>query len=268
MTEALTRHAPGTPCWVSLMVHNLATSQDFYRELFGWEFHAGPQQLGPYCRALLNGREVAGLGEIHHAGRQLPIAWLPYVATDGADETCALIHDCCGTVGVGPLDAEDAGRLAIAADPAGASFGIWQAAKHIGAKISGVPGAPVWNELVTYESSAVGKFYSAVFGYELEPIVSTDIDYLMLHLHGRPVAGIHGVGNSVPRDRGPHWVTYFAVSDVDAASHQVTELGGHVVREPRESPYGRLTHVVDPEGALFAMIQMSEELGNRGYAAG
>lgn len=37
MTEA-TRHTPGTPCWVSLMVHGLDRTQTFYGELFGWEF--------------------------------------------------------------------------------------------------------------------------------------------------------------------------------------------------------------------------------------
>lgn len=57
--ETHARHAPGTPCWVSLMVHGLAATQDFYGALFGWEFQPGPQQLGPYVRALLNGREVA-----------------------------------------------------------------------------------------------------------------------------------------------------------------------------------------------------------------
>lgn len=41
MTEA-TRHTPGTPCWVSLMVHGLEATQDFYGALFGWEFSPVP----------------------------------------------------------------------------------------------------------------------------------------------------------------------------------------------------------------------------------
>jgi len=67
------RHAPGTPCWVSLMVHGLAATQDFYGALFGWEFQPGPQQLGPYARALLDGYEVAGIGQLP-PDRHLPIA--------------------------------------------------------------------------------------------------------------------------------------------------------------------------------------------------
>lgn len=258
MTEAATRHAPGTPCRVSLMVHDLNTSEKFYRELFGWEFEEGPQQLRPYVRAMLDGREVAGIGEMGHGGRQLPIAWLPYVASEDADATCALVHECCGTVGVGPLDAGDTGRLAIAADPAGAPFGIWQTGEHAGARISGVPGTLVWNELVTHDTSAVEKFYSAVFGYGTEPDSSGSADSLTLYLAGKPIAGIRGVGNSLPRERGPHWLTYFAVPDTDAAAQQVIALGGHVVREPEESPYGRMAHVADPEGALFAVIRVPD----------
>ncbi|MER5957879.1 VOC family protein, partial [Streptomyces sp. NPDC001893] len=37
MTEAAARRAPGTPCWVSLMVHGMAATQEFYAALFGWE---------------------------------------------------------------------------------------------------------------------------------------------------------------------------------------------------------------------------------------
>ncbi len=39
-------------------MHGMATTQEFYGELFGWEFEPGPQQLGPYARALLDGQEV------------------------------------------------------------------------------------------------------------------------------------------------------------------------------------------------------------------
>ena len=153
-----TAHAPGTPCWVSLMVHGMAATQEFYGELFGWEFQPGPQQLGSYVRAQLDGQEVAGIGQLP-PDRHLPIAWTPYFASDDVDLTAETVRHCGGTVGVGPLDAEDAGRLAIASDPAGAVFGIWQAAAHLGTGITGVPGTPTWNELMTRDSAGVAKFY-------------------------------------------------------------------------------------------------------------
>ncbi|MFJ9124764.1 VOC family protein [Streptomyces sp. NPDC102340] len=253
MTEAAARRAPGTPCWVSLMVHGMAATQEFYGALFGWEFKPGPQQLGPYARALLDGKEVAGIGQLP-PDRQLPIAWTPYLASDDVDATAETVRHCGGTVGVGPLDAGEAGRMAIGSDPAGAVFGIWQAAEHVGSAVTGVPGAMAWNELVTRETASVAKFYEAVFGYSEEAVVSADFDFVTLHLTGHPVASVHGVGHALPRDQGPHWMTYFTVKDVDEAVERVADLGGHVVSAAREGPHGRVATVADPEGAEFSVV--------------
>lgn len=252
MTEA-TRRTPGTPCWVSLMVHGLDATQEFYNALFGWEFVPGPQQLGPYVRALLDGREVAGIGQLP-PDRHLPVAWTTYLATDDADETAETIRCCGGTVAVGPLDAGEAGRMAICSDPSGAVFGVWQAERHHGAAAAGTHGTPVWNELLTYETSTVGKFYRTVFRYDVEPVVSADFDFLTLRLDGRPVASLHGVGTGLPRDRGAHWMTYFEVGDADAAAGLVTELGGRLLRPPWDDATGRLALVADPEGAVFTIV--------------
>ncbi|WCN03708.1 VOC family protein [Streptomyces sp. M92] len=252
--ETNARRAPGTPCWVSLMVHGPAATHDFYGALFGWEFRPGPQQLGPYARALLDGREVAGIGQLP-PDRHLPIAWTPYFASDDVDRTAETVRLCGGTVGVGPLDAGEAGRLAIGSDPSGAVFGVWQAAAHLGTAVTGVPGTPAWNELVTYESASVAKFYETVFGFELVPEDTADRDYVTLRLDGRPVAGIHGVGGALPRDRGPHWVTYFQVADAEESLEHLTALGGHVLEPAGDSAHGRVAMVADPEGARFAVLQ-------------
>ncbi|MFE9771634.1 VOC family protein [Streptomyces sp. NPDC005931] len=252
--EAPARHTPGTPCWVSLMVHGMETTQEFYGALFGWEFRPGPQRLGPYVRALLGGREVAGVGLLP-PDRHLPIAWTPYFASADVDRTAETVRSCGGTIGVGPLDAADAGRLVIGSDPSGAVFGIWQAAAHLGTAVTGVPGAPAWNELTTFESERVAKFYATVFGYEEVPEVSADLDRVTLLLEGRPVAAVHGVGNALARDRGPHWTTYFSVTDTDDAVDHVLHLGGQVLKPPRDGSHGRVATVADPEGARFSLLQ-------------
>ncbi|MFE9681356.1 VOC family protein [Streptomyces sp. NPDC006285] len=251
-----TAYAPGTPCWVSLMVHGMAATQQFYGDLFGWRFQPGPQQLGAYVRAQLDGQEVAGIGQLP-PDRHLPVAWTPYLASDDVDLTAQTVRHCGGTVGVGPLVADEAGRLAIASDPSGAVFGIWQAAAHLGASITGVPGTLAWNELITRDSAGVARFYERVFGYQEEPVVSADFDYLTLHAAGRPVAGIHGVGAALPRDRGAHWMTYFEVADVDTAVTHVDDLGGHVLKPAHDSPHGRVATVADPEGAVFSVVRTS-----------
>ncbi|MBH5337390.1 VOC family protein [Streptomyces pactum] len=257
MTEAPARCAPGTPCWTSLMVHSLAAGQHFYHELFGWDFAPGPQLLGSCVRGTLDGLAVAGIGELP-AERRLPVAWTTYLASDDADETADRIRSRGGTVAVGPLDTERAGRMLIASDPAGAVFGVWQSPGHGGTESTGVPGTPAWHELVTYESAAVGAFYEAVFGHRArrEPAASGP-GRTTLYAGDRPVAAIRGRDSAAFRERGPHWLTYFEVADADAAARRVTELGGRVLRTPYEAPIGRCAEVTDPEGAVFTVVRRS-----------
>ncbi|MET8974826.1 VOC family protein [Streptomyces sp. NPDC004539] len=244
------RYAPGTPCWVSLMVHGLTTTEEFYGELFGWEFVPGPRQLGSYARALLDGRDVAGIGQFP-AGRPMPVAWTPYLASDDVDRDAERVRLCGGTVGVGPLDAGDTGRLAICSDPAGAVFGLWQPASHLGTALTGAHGTPAWNELLTYDTETVTKFYETLFGYDSDPTPDT----VTLRLGAHPVAALHALGPTLPRDRGPHWLTYFEVDDTDAALSRAVSLGAHVVSPATTTPLGRTATLADPEGARFAVLQ-------------
>ncbi|EYT83396.1 glyoxalase/bleomycin resistance protein/dioxygenase [Streptomyces sp. Tu 6176] len=259
--RASARHTPGTPCWVSLMVHDMTATQGFYGELFGWEFEPGPAQLGPYVRARLDGRQVAGIGLLP-PDRHLPVAWTPYLASDDVDVTAETVRLCGGTVGVGPLDAGEVGRLVLGSDPSGAVFGVWQVPGERGGAAGGRPGAPLWNELRTFETANVAKFYASLFGYEERRPESGGAgageeaaDRVTLCLDGRPVAGILGAGPALRHDGGPHWLTYFEVADTDAAVERLTGLGGRVVAPAHDTARGRTATVTDPEGARFAVLQ-------------
>lgn len=254
MTEVPTRRPDGAPCWVSLLVHDLDATLDFYGSLFGWQFEYRAQPLGRYARAVLNGRPIAGLGEMP-VSRRMPVAWTTYFATGDVDVTTARIRSCGGTVAVGPLDAAEAGRMAIAADPLGAVFGVWQPMAEHGVELVGEPGTLAWNELLTDDASEVARFYARVLGCETETVASADRDRLTLRAGGRLVAGIHGVGRALPHDRGAHWMTYFAVKDTDHAARQVAELGGQVMRRPHDCAQGREATVSGPEGAVFTLIR-------------
>ena len=259
MTEAAASPpTTGTHRWVSLMVHDVTVAQRFYGELFGWEFDSGPAQLGPYVRALRDGHPVAGLGEFAAGVRRRVVSWLPYIAIGDVDATAATIRESGGTVAVGPIEVDQVGRLAIASDVNGAVFGLWQGGPRRSAPFYGPTGTPEWNELITADTSAVSKFYSNVLGYEAapEPAQPAGLDYLTLRLDGRPVASIRGVGaRGLPRDRGPHWLTYFSVPDVDEGLRGVERLGGRALTEPEVSPFGRWAKAADPEGGIFALIR-------------
>ncbi|MFG1808426.1 VOC family protein [Streptomyces sp. NPDC049040] len=250
-TDAPDRRAPGTPCWASLMAHRADLARDFYGTLFGWEFTPGPPQLGSYMLAQAGGLRVAGIGE-GAPGAHRPVSWTTMLAADDVDHAAESVRECGGTVGIGPLNAGEDGRLAIAVDPSGAVFGIWQGGTFSGADVTGVPGSVAWSELVTHESALVGKFYEAVFGFGLE--TAGDGDRAELLVDGRAVAGVHGVGRQLPRDRGAHWMTTFAVADVEDAAGLASRLGGRVLEPPHPGPRGLTATVADPEGAAFSLL--------------
>jgi uncharacterized protein len=243
----------GTPCWVDLGVADIARATAFYAGLFGWDIQPGPPEAGGYTMCLLTGRPVAGIGP-QQGPPGAPPAWTTYLAADDADETAAKITEAGGQLFMDPFDVMDVGRMAVAADPGGAVFGIWQARAHIGVGLANEPGTLCWNENHTRDFDQNTAFYQAVFGYELADLEGVGIRYATFKLGGREVAGIMELDASGPASVPAHWETYFAVAGTDAAVAAVQVAGGALVRPPWDTPYGRMAIVTDDQGAEFSVI--------------
>ncbi|MFJ2581194.1 VOC family protein [Kitasatospora aureofaciens] len=241
------RLAQGTPCWVSLLTDDLAGARAFYGDLLGWTYSPGPTQLGAYVRAELDGEPVAGLGISTATG--FPVQWTTYFAVDSADSTAQLVRECGGTVAVGPLQAERAGRMAIAADVSGAVFGLWQGEEHTGREAGPEPGGPAWAELLTPDAEGAAAFYATILGRPVRPAGGESA----LLVHGRPVAGIrHG---AELRGHPPRWRVHFAVRDAELTTRRATELGGRVLVEPHDTARGRAARLADPQGGHFSVLE-------------
>lgn len=257
MTGYSSRHVHGAPCWVSLMARDRDAATGFYGPLLGWRFENGPERWGPYLRVFAGDYEVAGIGEV--AGRwELPVAWTTYFGAENADRTADAIRERGGTVAVGPLEF-DAGRLALAADHAGASFGLWEGARR--SYQDGRPlGSPVWIQLRTRDAFASALFYGGVFRWDDTAPERCEViwehDRVVLRIDGHATAAISGGGTEPaadPRVR-PSWHVFFSVKDVDATLEHARELGGEVIEAPENSAYGRVASLRDPEGGLFSLI--------------
>ncbi|MGM1064797.1 VOC family protein [Saccharothrix sp. Mg75] len=252
MTELNAPYAPGTPAWVAMMTTDRDATTAFYGGLFGWDFEVGGPDSGYRTNALVRGLPVAGFDGMP-PGAAFPVVWTTYLATDDLDESLDALGAAGGTVLVPEVDAGDLGRSAIAVDPTGAAFGLWEAGTHIGAYVVGEPGAVVWNELATRDPFGAAEFYRDVFGLGLDPV--PDLPYTRLTVDGRAVAGVFGMTDGVPAEIPPHWMTCFAVSDAEESARRVRALGGVTVGEVVDSPFGRFTTAGDPMGATFRLIQ-------------
>ena len=257
MTTRREAWPPGTPAWADITVPDLAVARAFYGPLLGWQFEVGGPELGYYTQAYVGDRRVVGLGEPMGDDPAPPPAWCVYLATDDLAATVAAVAEAGGTEIVPAMPIMDFGSMAIAVDPTGAVFGVWQAASHTGWDVVDEPGAVVWCEAMSHDQPAAVAFYRAVFGYDVEDLSAPGFTYASLSLDGHPAAGIGGYGAQAGTAAPAAWTIYFAVTDIDAAAGRVTELGGTVVSPPTDSAFGRMAIVSGPFGEVFALIAPS-----------
>jgi predicted enzyme related to lactoylglutathione lyase len=251
----MTKYEPGTPSWVDLGSPDPDDASRFYSELFGWTIDEGPPEAGGYRMCMLDGKPVAGLGPQMNA--DMPPFWTTYVSVGDADEIAAAIKEDGGTILVDPMDVLDVGRMAVATDPAGAMFSIWQPKAHAGAGIVNDPNTWCWNELTTRDPQHSVEFYGAVFGWTAGLLPMDGTDYIEFRLGDRRIAGMMPmVGDSWPADMPNHWMVYFAVDNCEAAVAKVEALGGTVMVPPAVVPPGTFAVVKDPQGAVFSVIAM------------
>jgi predicted enzyme related to lactoylglutathione lyase len=147
--------------------------------------------------------------------------------------------------------------MASFADPTGARFAVWQAKKHQGAQVVDEPGAMCWHEVYSRDAPAARAFYTKVFGLEARRLDTPDAEYWTLHKGAKTVCGAMQMTDGFPKEEPSHWNTYFAVPDADKAAVDVSLLGGNVFAPPFDTPFGRMTAVLDPFGAAFCLIARS-----------
>ncbi|GGM40604.1 glyoxalase [Longimycelium tulufanense] len=248
-----TSYAQGTPCWIDLSTGDRRTAMDFYHAVLGWDYEVGSPETGYYTQALVDGKPVAAIYE-PPPEQPMPTAWMTYLATDDATATARAIPEAGGQLVMDAMNVMEFGRMVLAVDPSGATFGAWQAGTHIGMQVVNQPGAVVWNELASRNAAAARRFYSQVFGVGIEPPMSDLFDYTTFRVADRDVGGIMTMDAGWPADLPSHWQVYFGVRDTDVAVRVLVGRGGTTLAGPQDSPYGRMAVCSDPEGALFSLI--------------
>jgi predicted enzyme related to lactoylglutathione lyase len=242
--------------WLDLMTPDAEKARAFYGELFGWTFKIGTPEMGYYTMAQIKGRNAAGIGQ-PPPGTPFPTAWNTYFGVDDMDATIARIKKNGGQVVTEPMDVMQEGRLAFCMDSTGAAFGLWQPKNHRGAQVVDEPGAMTWHEVYTRDAARTRDFYKAVFGLEARKMEGEGMEYWTLHQGAKTAGGLFLMGKDFPAEISPHWMNCFAVSDTDAAVKTVKRMGGKVLKEPMDTPYGRFAVVMDPAGAPFSIMKLS-----------
>ncbi len=252
----------GKPCWFELSTDNgaLAPAGEFYARVFGWDVVDAGMDGFTYHLAKHGGDMIAGLMEMPDDVVGMPPAWMIYFDVDDADAVAAQIRAKGGQVFREPADIPGTGRFAIAGDPQGAAFGLFQPAPmdpeppvEAGAWNQRKESHGNWVELMSTDPAAGFDFYAGLFGWTK----STAVDmgemgtYQVFAWQGTDIGGMMGLG----RAPQPCWLPYFGVNGVEAAMTRIRDAGGAILHGPVEVPGpAHIAMARDPQGAHFAIV--------------
>jgi hypothetical protein len=257
----ITGSKAGHFCWFELATTDQASAKKFYSSLFGWTFNEFP--MGPdgfYTMFQLGGRDVGACCTLQRdqQAQGIPPHWMTYIAVANADDAAAKASSLGGKVLAPSFDVFDVGRMAVLQDPTGATFCVWQAKTHFGARIMGEPNSFCWSELMTSDTDAAKKFYTNLFGWGTDVTKNpAGFDYTHWTAGDTQIGGMMAISaemGPIP----PHWMNYVSTTNCDETARKATQLGGKPIQPPFDIPeVGRMAVLRDPQGAVFCIIQMT-----------
>ncbi|HKF51170.1 MAG TPA: VOC family protein [Candidatus Acidoferrales bacterium] len=255
------KHKPGSFCWIELGTSDQGAAKEFYGGLFGWAPDDNP--MGPdefYTIFKIDGRQAGAAYTLRKEEREhgVPPHWNLYVATESADATAKRAEELGAKVLAPPFDVFDAGRMAVIQDPTGAAFCLWEAKKHVGATIAGVPGTICAADLITQDQDAASDFYEKLFGWQIgKEDEEPGHRYYHIFNGGEFMGGIPPA-SFAPKGVPPHWQIYLQVADCGASVAKAKELGARIyMPKMKVEDVGWMAIVADPQGASFALFQMA-----------
>jgi predicted enzyme related to lactoylglutathione lyase len=253
-----TSYESGAFSWIDLATTDQDGAKAFYAGLFGWECEDTPVGGGAtYTMCRLDGKDVGAITTQAEQEREqgIPPHWNSYITAHDLDERTARVPELKGNLIIPPFDVLEVGRMALAADPTGGVFAMWQPKTHIGAGLVNAPGALSWNELATSDVEAAKDFYAELFGWANEDIDMNGAGtYTIVRTGDRSNGGIRAL---TPQEQGrpAFWLVYFGTVSCDEGAALAEKLGGRVVVPTMRVPAGGFTVIADPQGAAFALFE-------------
>ena len=121
---------PGSLVWTELMTRDPGKARAFYTALFGWGIQEMPMPAGTYTMFQRGDKSAGGMMQMpDQVPAQVPAHWLSYFGVHDTDAMVARAQGMGGKVMVPPQDIPNMGRFAVLADPQGAVFAIFAAAR-------------------------------------------------------------------------------------------------------------------------------------------
>jgi predicted enzyme related to lactoylglutathione lyase len=123
---------PNAFAHIELNTENVPKAKKFYKAVFDWQL----RDLPKFRYTIIDVGGGTGGGMQEKPVPEAPTAWLPYVQVDDLAKTLAKAEKAGGCIALDSTDIGDMGAIGVFIDPAGATLGVWQAAKPAPEKAS------------------------------------------------------------------------------------------------------------------------------------
>jgi predicted enzyme related to lactoylglutathione lyase len=252
MTTGLRRI--GDFCWINMLTAQPDAACAFFTEVLGWSYGEIP---GMGYSIKVQGQDIGGLFDLEGPGTPpgTPPMIGVMVKVESADATAARVRELGGTA-LDPFDVGPAGRMAVCHDPNGAQFDVWQPNQSAGTSVdTSLHGAPSWFETLTSDVARGTAFYTALFGWTVDPLPMSGFVYQEFKLEGTPIAGMMQITPEMG-DAKPLWAPYFTVTNADEAAKQAVAAGGSICIPVQDIPnVGRFCGIQSPQKVMFHVIE-------------
>ena len=242
--------------WFDLNTTDKAAATTFYSSLFPWVIKELDKGDG-YTSLTNNDQSFGGMEELR-GGATVP-HWLGYIDVDELDARVEKLTRLGGRVLAPAMDIPDVGRIAVLADPSGATFALYQAVgDHAGEwePSRDKPGDIGWAEVTATDLEQAKGFYGEGFGWRVgETMETPGGDYCMLYSGDTPVGGL-----TPKHDMAPvcAWMFYVNSEDVDSDNAKLVELGGQMLFTETLPGMVQFTIAMDPQGATIGLAKSVE----------
>src|SRR3954454_11864705 len=128
-------------------------------------------------------------------------------------------------------------------------------------RTSYAPGTPSWVDLSAADTDAAKRFYTELFGWEVEEARSPEEPggYGFFTQGGKKVAG---VGPVMTPEQPTFWATYIATDDVEAVAQRAANSGATVHTDPMDvMDAGRMTFFTPPGAGSLGVWQAGRHIG-------
>jgi uncharacterized protein len=257
--------------WYELAATDVEGAKAFYSSVLGWRSQNAPSAGSAYSFFIAKDMPVAGLIELPAGARGAgaPPQWVGYVEVEDVDAAAGRVKKLGGSLHIPPTGVPGVSRFSVIADPQGATLALvkGEGQRQEQPAKPGAPGRVAWHELLAGDLEKAFAFYSELLGWQKGDAYTGPLGtYQQFSTGAEAIGGMFARPEMSPMSQ---WLYYFSVGDIEPAAKRVEACGGQIFYGPVIVPGGaRIVHCMDPQGALFALIDWRVRAAIACYAPG